>query len=51
MDFETFFKSVKDACLDAPVLIGVIVLGICISIFIMVDAHRIKKKRSRHRWK
>ena len=41
----------KDAVLDSPVLILMAALGICISIFIVIDAHRCKKKRPRHRWK
>ncbi|MDB6067707.1 MAG: hypothetical protein JWR26_3915 [Pedosphaera sp.] len=51
MDFKTLFHSVKEACQNAPVLIILVVLGICVSIFIMIDAHRTRKKRSRNRWK
>jgi hypothetical protein len=32
-------------------LIGLAALAVCLSIFLVIDAHRNKKKRARHRWK
>lgn len=51
MDFKLLFSSIKDVVQDSPVLILVAALGVCVSIFIIIDAHRCKKKRPRHRWK
>jgi hypothetical protein len=51
MDFKLVIKSVKEICRNSPILVVVILLACCVSVFIMIDAHRSKKKRSRHRWK
>lgn len=51
MEFKVLFESIKDAWQNSPVLISLAALGFCIFAFIIVDAHRNKKKRARHRWK
>jgi len=51
MDFKLLIKSVKETCQNSPVLVVVIVLVVCVFMFIIIDAHRCKKSRSRHRWK
>jgi len=51
MDFKQMFQSVVEACQKLPVLIGLVALAFGITVFVVVDAHRNKKKRSRHRWK
>ncbi len=51
MYFADFFKSVGQACSAHPLLIALGTLAVAVSLFIMFDAHRLKKKRARHRWK
>jgi hypothetical protein len=51
MDIELILKSIKQACHDTPALIVVGLLVVGISIYLMVDAHRCKKGRPRHRGK
>jgi hypothetical protein len=51
MDLGTLFKSVGDAVSGHLLLIALAALAVIVSIFIMCDAHRCKKKRARHRWK
>ena len=51
MALGSFFKSVEIALQDYHVLIAAALVAACISIYIMLDAHRGKKKRPRHRWK
>jgi len=51
MEFKLLCQSVREACQNSPILIIVVVVGLCVSIFIIIDAHRNKKRRARHRWK
>jgi len=51
MDLATFFKSVGDVISGHLLLIALGALAVIVSIIIMCDAHRNKKKRARHRWK
>jgi hypothetical protein len=49
MDFALLIKSVREACQNHLVLVTLAMLGICVFVFIIFDAHRCKKKRPRHR--
>jgi len=51
MDIGRLVHSLKQAWQDSPVLVLIIALGVCVTIFIIIDAHRSKKRRSRKRWK
>ena len=51
MDFAAQFKQMIQACADHPLLVALGALAVIVSIYVMVDAHRNKKKRARHRWK
>lgn len=45
------FQSVKDALQSSTGLIVLAAVALVITIFLIVDAHKGKKKRARHRWK
>src|SRR5205823_209514 len=49
MDSENFFSSVKDVAQSTPVLVALAILAVCVTVYLMVDAQRCRKKRPRHR--
>ncbi|MDB6019031.1 MAG: hypothetical protein JWR19_3520 [Pedosphaera sp.] len=49
MDFHLLFKSVRELCQNSPVLVILAIVGVLAFFIIILDAHRHKKKRPRHR--
>jgi hypothetical protein len=51
MDMAGFFRWAGHAFSGHALLVVLLVLAVMVSLFIMYDAHKHKKKRARHRWK
>jgi hypothetical protein len=49
MELASIIKSAWEVCQNSPGLFILAVVGICAFVFIILDAHRHRKKRPRHR--
>ncbi len=49
IDFVSIAKSVWQFCRESPGVVAAGVIGFCAFLYIIIDAHRHKKHRPRHR--